>query len=270
MRHTDRHQLKAIARKIRRSVIKMSYHAKTGHIGTALSIVDILTVLYFRILRIRPGHVTRTRDRFILSKGHAAAALYATLAHRGFMPMSMLQGYCVDNGILGAHPDYNPKRGIELTTGSLGHGLSTGVGIAMGVPKGVRIVVLVSDAELNEGSTWEGIMFAAHHRLDNVMVIVDDNGQQAFGKTKDIVNLQPIEEKWKAFGWETKVVDGHDLYALQTVFTSVPFTSGRPSVVLAHTVSGKGVSFMERKVDWHYLPLNADLYKKALADIRRP
>ena len=261
--------MERMAREIRCSILDICYKSHTGHIGPALSIVDILTVLYFEILHVNPKKPDfPLRDRFILSKGHAVAALYATLFHRGFFSKKQLFTYCQDKSIFGMHPDYNPGLGIELTTGSLGHGLSVGVGMALGLFKRTRVYILVSDAELNEGSVWEAIMFASQHHLDNLTVIVDDNGQQAFGKTEHIINLRPIEDKWKAFGWETVCVDGHSIPALLNVLKDLPLRKGKPSVVIAQTISGKGVSFMEGMVDWHYWPLDEKKYQHALKDVK--
>lgn len=262
------HDLRAIAKKSRKTIVDLCYLSQTGHIGPALSVVDILTVLYFGVLRVSPKTKHQpNRDRFILSKGHAASALYATLAARGFISRRTLLTYCRDGGLLGTHPDYNPTFGIELSTGSLGHGLPVGVGMALGLGSRARVFVLVSDAELNEGSVWEATMFAAHHHLDTIAVIVDDNGQQAFGKTRDVLDLGSLEAKWKAFGWEARSVDGHSIPSLVATFRRLPFVRGKPSVVIARTTSGKGVSFMEKKVSWHYFPLDDKLYRSALAQL---
>lgn len=261
-------KLRAIAKESRKTIVDLCYRSGTGHIGPALSVVDILTVLYFGVLRVSPKTKHQpNRDRFILSKGHAAAALYATLWARGFISRRVVLTYCRDGGLLGTHPDYNPKFGIELTTGSLGHGMPVGVGMALGLGSRARVFVLVSDAELNEGSIWEAVMFAAHHHLDTITVIVDDNGQQAFGKTKDVLDLGSLEAKWKAFGWEVRTVDGHSIPSVVVTLSRLPFVKGKPSVVIARTISGKGVSFMEKKVSWHYWPLDEKLYHRALDEI---
>lgn len=256
MRIGNLKRLGAKARSIKRTVLDICFASHTGHIGPALSVADILTVLYFGVLK--------KNDHFILSKGHAASALYATLYERGIISKKILFSYCHDGGRLGTHPDRNLRLGIELTTGSLGHGLSVGVGMALGTGDNGRVFVLVSDAELNEGSVWESVMFAGHHGISNLTVIVDDNGQQAFGKTKDVLNLRPITDKFKAFGWGVKSVDGHDLPALMKVLSKVPITKGMPTAIIARTIAGKGVAFMEGKVEWHYLPLDETLYKRAL------
>ncbi len=261
------------ANEIRRDVIEISYRAGVGHIAPALSIIDILTVLYFSILRINPKNPTKkTRDRFILSKGHAAAALYATLRHRGFFTKKKLRTYCQDNGAFGVHPDYNIRFGVELTTGSLGHGLAVGAGMAISLKdtyprNSPHVFVLVSDAELNEGSVWETIMFASHQKLDNLTLIIDDNGLQAFGRTKDVLNIQPIEDKLNVFGWQTMCVNGHDMTALEKILTNIPFQNGKPNAVVAKTIGGKGISFMEDTIEWHYLSLSKEQYKKALKEL---
>lgn len=256
------------SKQIRKNILDISYKANIGHIGSALSIVDFLTVLYYRILRIDPKKPSSSsRDYFILSKGHAAVALYSVLCRKGFFSRKKLFSFCQDGGIFGVHPDYHPDLGIEFTSGSLGHGLGVGIGLALGLKAKSRVFVLISDAELNEGSVWEAIMFAGHHQLDNLTVIVDDNGSQALGKTREILNLQPLAVKWEAFGWKTKVVDGHNFENLVDVMSKIPFRVGKPSVVIAETVMGKGVSFMEGNFEWHYWPLDKKLYQKALKEI---
>lgn len=253
--------LKNLSREARRTILSISYEAQVGHIGPALSIADILTVLFHHTMRIRRSDPTR--DRFILSKGHAAAALYATLVQRGFITKRTLSTYCRDGGMFGDHPDYLPNMGLEMGTGSLGHGLSVGIGMAMGLPK-ARVYVLLSDAELNEGSVWEAVMFACQHKLANLTAIIDDNGQQAFGKTRDIINLRPILPKWKAFGWEGMQTNGNDIEALVQAF-SIKHTI--PSVIVARTVFGFPVSFMKQNIAWHYYPLDKTLYERAIADV---
>lgn len=274
-REAEIKRLEKAVKKIRRDILEISYRANVGHIGSALCIADILTVLYKKILKINPKKpLDPSRDRFILSKGHAAAALYAMLHQKGFFSRKKLLTFCQDGGVFGVHPEYNPRLGIELSTGSLGHGLSVGTGLALGLrnlkKKGQgppRVFVLVSDAELNEGSTWEAIMFAAQHKLDNLIVLVDDNHTQALGKTKDILDLQPLLDKWQVFGWEARVVNGHNIKELLAIFRHLPFIEKKPSVVIAKTVIGKGVSFMENNFAWHYLSLSTPLYKKALNEI---
>jgi transketolase len=256
------------AKKIRKIIIEESKRANVGHIGSALSIADIVAVLFGNELRLA-GTDDPLRDRFILSKGHAALALYAGLYLEGILTEAQIQTYCKDGSMLGVHPEHR-LRGIDFSTGSLGNGLSIGAGTALAARmKGFdyRTFVLVSDAECNEGALWETVMFAAHQKLSNLVAVVDDNGQQALGKTKDIIDLQPLAEKWTAFGWEVHVTDGHDTACLREVFAGLDTATGKPKVVICKTVCGKGVSFMEGKVAWHYLPLSDEQYFQALRQI---
>jgi transketolase len=255
--------------KIRRIIIEESKRANVGHIGSALSIADIISVLFESELHL-PGTDDPLRDRFILSKGHAALALYAALHLKGLLSLHELQTYCCDGSLLGVHPEHH-LAGVDFSTGSLGHGLSIGAGAALasrlkGTP--YRMFVLVSDAECNEGSLWETVMFAAHHNLSNLIAIVDNNGQQAFGKTKDIIDLNPLGEKWQTFGWEVHEVDGHDPVEIGRTLHGLDSSNGSPKVVIAHTTCGKGVSFMEGKVEWHYLPLSDEQYRQALSEVQ--
>lgn len=253
---------------IRKIVIDESKRAYVGHIGSSLSIADIIAVLFNGVLR-HPGTDEEGRDRFILSKGHAALALYAALHLKGILTRDQLQTYCCDGSLLGVHPEHQLK-GIDFSTGSLGHGLAIGAGVALAArmqSADYRCFVLVSDAECNEGSLWETVMFAGHHKLSNLVAIIDDNGQQALGKTKDILDLSPLGDKWRAFGWSVHEVDGHNPDELRTALEGLPTGDGPPHVIHAHTISGKGVSFMEGKVDWHYLPLSDEQYNQALDDL---
>lgn len=253
---------------IRRIIVEESKRAHVGHIGSALSVADILAVLFGTELR-RLGTDDPQRDRFILSKGHAALALYGVFHLGGILDEGQLHTYCADNSLLGVHPEHHLP-GVDFSTGSLGHGLSVGAGMALSARlrgDDYRAFVLVSDAECNEGSLWETVMFAAHHRLSNLVAILDDNGQQAFGKTKDIINLEPLAEKWKVFGWDVHEVDGHNTALLKSTIRSLNTGSGPPHVIVAKTVSGKGVSFMEGDVAWHYMPLTNDQYALALNEL---
>jgi transketolase len=260
-----------IARRARRHILQMVFNAQSSHVGSALSIVDILTVLYHRTLRIDPGNPWRDdRDRFILSKGHASAALYATLALRGYFPEETLATYCADGSSLPGHSTMRCVPGVEVSTGSLGHGLSIGCGMALAAKRSAwthRVFVLLSDGECDEGSVWEAALFAGHHKLDNLVAIVDFNRIQAFGSTRDVLNLEPFADKWAAFGWETTSVDGHDLPALETALAPVPFRAGKPSLLVARTVKGKGVSFMEDCLAWHYKSPNAEQLEAALKEL---
>ncbi len=251
--------------RVRETVIRQSKRANVGHIGSALSIADLIAVLYADTLRITSPE-DPDRDRFILSKGHASLALYAALQLRGFISEAQLDTFCTDGSLLGVHPEHG-LRGVEFSTGSLGHGLPIGAGLALAArldQSQRRIYVLVSDAECNEGSLWEAVMFAAHHKLDNLVAIVDMNGQQALGNTRGIVDLDPLEDRWSAFGWETRVVDGHDRSALARAFEP---STGRPLAVIARTVFGRGISYMEGQLKWHYWPMSDEQYGQALREV---
>ncbi len=256
------------AKAIRLLILEESMRAQVGHIASALSIADIVAVLFDSVLHL-PSIDDPNRDRFILSKGHAALALYAALHLKGIIGRDQLATFCTDGSLLGVHPEYELD-GVEFSTGSLGHGLSLGAGVALGARlRGARTraFVLLSDAELNEGSTWEAVMFAGHHRLSNLVAIVDDNGQQALGPARRILDLQPLDEKWRAFGWEPRTVDGHDRGQLRAALEGAGRDGERPVAVIARTVAGKGVSFMERRFEWHYLPLNAEQYRAAVREV---
>jgi len=254
---------------IRRLILDASFHAGVGHIGSALSIADIVAALHFGVLRCeRPDDPER--DRFILSKGHAALALFAALHLRGWIDAAELLTYCGDATRLGVHPEAGVP-GVDISTGSLGHGLSIGVGMALAArmqgDTRRRTFVLLSDAECNEGAVWEAIMFAAHHRLSNLVAIVDANGQQALGYTRDVLDLGPLPAKWRAFGWDAHEVDGHDVAALQRTISGLADVADRPHVVVARTVAGKGVPFMEGQIDWHYLPMTREHYELACREL---
>lgn len=261
---------KAFARRIRAHALRMVHAAKASHIGGCLSMADILAVLYTRILRIDPANPQLTRrDRFVLSKGHAAAILYATLAECGFFPVDELANYCRDGSIFTGHVSHAVP-GVEVSTGSLGHGLPIAIGMALAAKSaytGARVFCLLSDGECDEGSNWEGILFAPHHMLDNLCVIVDFNKIQSFGSVAEVLNLDPFAEKWRSFGWNVEEIDGHDLSALERALNSQRSTLGKPTVVIAHTVKGKGVSFMENKLEWHYRSPSDELLAQALAEI---
>jgi transketolase len=255
--------------KIRKIIIEESKRAHVGHIGSALSIADIMAVLFESVLYL-PGTSNPARDRFILSKGHAALALYAALCLKGLLTRDQLESYCCDGSLLGVHPEHQLD-GVDFSTGSLGHGLAFGAGVALAArlsgAAAHRAFILVSDAECNEGSLWETVMFAAHHKLSNLVAIVDNNGQQALGKTKEVIDLSPLGEKWRAFGWNVHEVNGHSVPELESTLRGLDTESGPPNVVIANTISGKGVSFMEGKVEWHYMPLSDEQYVQAMREI---
>lgn len=260
------HNLKIIANDARKIILDQAYRAHTGHIGCALSVVQILTALYFGELRAKSPS-DPNRDRFILSKGHAAPALHAILYLKGWVSKRELSSSHGNNTYLGVHPE-NGLAGVELATGSLGQGLSVAAGIALAAQmqkKRFRSFALLSDAECNEGSVWEAAAFAAHHRLNNLTAVIDLNGQQGFGYTKDVLDISPLKEKWRAFGWTVRETS-EDLAQLTRVL-GTKNSSTRPTVVIVRTTFGHGVSFMRKKIDWHYLPLSKEQYFQALEEI---
>jgi transketolase len=250
---------------LRRIVLEQSKRANVGHIGSALSVVDIVHALYDQVLRI-PDPTDPDRDRFIMSKGHAVLALYGALHLRGWISVEELETYAGDGTLLGMHPEHRVP-GIDFSTGSLGHGLSIGAGAALAARferSGRRVFVLLSDAECNEGSVWEAAMFAAHHRLSNLIAVIDMNGQQALGYTRDVLDLSLMADRWRAFGWEARDVDGHDVEQLVQAITPADDDDGRPRVVVAETVFGRGVPFMEKQLSWHYLPMSDEQFALAM------
>lgn len=254
--------------KIRKIILEQSKRAHVGHIGSALSIADIVAALYDGVLKVSAPD-DPDRDRFILSKGHASLAVYAALFLKGWITVESLNTYCGDGSLLGVHPEHF-LRGVDISTGSLGHGLSIGAGAALAARlqrSRRRVFILMSDAECNEGSVWEAIMFAAHHRLSNLFAIVDLNGQQAFGYTDQVLSLSPMVERWQAFNWDVHEVDGHNVEQITKKITSADTTSGSPHVLITHTVFGKGVSFMENQIKWHYWPMSDAEYQQALNEI---
>jgi len=259
-----------LAKAIRKRALRMVHRAKSSHIGSCLSAADILAVLYGKVLRVDPTRPDwPERDRFILSKGHAASALYAVLAERGFFPVDLLDTYCEDGSRLVGHVTSGVP-GVEVSTGSLGHGLPVACGMALAAKRRKlpwRVFALLSDGELDEGSNWEAILFAPHHKLDNLTAIVDYNKIQSFGSVKEVLDLDPLPEKWRAFRWAVREIDGHDLRQIEEVLTRLPLEAGKPSVVIAHTVKGKGVSFMEGQLAWHYKSPTDEQLAQALAEL---
>jgi transketolase len=256
-------ELDALARKTRMRIIENSHKTQTPHLGSCLSCVDILIAAYFHVLRIDPAApADPMRDRFILSKGHGAAALFQVLALRGFYPESLLDSYGEDGGVFAEHPP-TPAHlaGIEAATGSLGHGMPMGLGMALAgriQRLDYNVLALLSDGECNEGSIWESAMMAAAQRVERLCAIVDFNKWQATGRSEEILALNPLAAKWRAFGWNAVEADGHDMRELVRLMTNVPDGSGKPVAIIAHTVKGKGVSFMEDDNNWHYRIPNKD------------
>ena len=259
-----------IADSIRCTIIEQSKRANVGHIGSALSIADILATLFAGPLAdVDPDDPDR--DRLVLSKGHAVLALYGALHACGRLSEAQLNTYCGDGSQLAGHPEH-VLRGIDFSTGSLGHGLSVGAGSALaGRLQGSRRLtfVVMSDAECNEGSVWEAAMFAAQHRMSRLVAIVDVNGQQALGYTRDVLDLEPLSARWKSFGWDVHEVDGHDRDLLGDTVQGLEMESGAPHVVLARTTFGKGVRFMENRIEWHYLPQTDAEYVRAMGELAR-
>jgi len=262
---------RALAKRIRIHALRMTSSGGSAHVGAVLSMADIVAVLYGGLLRVNPAEPGwPERDRFILSKGHAGAGIYAAVAERGFMPVAKLKTHYQDGSDLSGHVSHKGIPGVELSTGSLGHGLSVGAGMAFGARldgRRHRVFVLLSDGECDEGSNWEAILFAAHHRLDNLVAIVDYNKIQSLAPVKDTIELEPFRAKWEAFGWGVAELDGHDHAALWQTLSALPLQPGRPSVVIAHTTKGKGVSFMENTVLWHYRTAKGEEFDRALAEL---
>ncbi len=297
----DPQQTEALARSIRANSLRMVHRANASHIGGCLSMADLLAVLYSAILRVDPKHPDDPdRDRFILSKGHAAAAVYSCLAARGFFPKSWLETYCKDGTLLSGHLTHHNMPGVEVSTGSLGHGLSLAAGMALagkrkknpppcpppeagggneltlpplrgegrvGGSSPYRVFVILSDGECDEGSTWEAALFAPFHQLDNLVAIVDANAIQSFGSVKEVLDLEPFADKWRAFGWAVREIDGHNHRRIYDALLEIPAESNRPTLVLARTVKGKGIDFMENRLEWHYRSPNAAQLEQALAAV---
>ncbi|HYL82296.1 MAG TPA: transketolase [Candidatus Acidoferrum sp.] len=264
--------VRELAYRIRRHCVQMTSRANASHIGSSLSMADLVAVLYGGILRMDPARPAwPDRDRFILSKGHGCAALYAALAECGFFPVSDLETF-YQNGTRFAGHTMHDIPGIELSAGSLGHGLPVATGMALAAKRdgrSHRIFCMLSDGECDEGSVWEAALFAPHHRLDNLVVIVDYNKIQSLGRVSEVIDLEPLADKWRSFGWGTREIDGHDLAAIETSLRAVPFQPGRPSCIVAHTVKGKGVSYMEDQLLWHYRAPRGQDFDTAMAELER-
>ena len=265
--------LAKMANNIRKHAVKMTSLGKSSHIGSILSIADILAVLYGAVLNVRPNKPKwPNRDRFILSKGHAGAGVYAVLAERGFFPIEKLKTHYQNGSDLSGHVSHKGIPGVEFSTGSLGHGLpvATGMALAAKINKNKhRIVVLMSDGECDEGSNWEAILFAAHHKLNNLVAIIDRNRLQSIHSTEDTLSLEPFPDKWKSFGWEVVEVDGHSHEEIFNACSNINTPKNKPLCVIANTTKGKRVSFMENNVLWHYRSPQGDEYKAAMAELEK-
>ena len=265
--------LSKIALNIRRNIIKMIYAASSGHPGGALSCADLLTVLYFSEMRVDVNNPKdENRDRFVLSKGHASAALYATLAEKGFLSKEELLGFRNINSILQGHPDMNKVSGVDMSTGSLGQGLSVANGIALAGKldhKDYRVYCLMGDGEIEEGQIWEAAMSASHYKLDNLCAIVDYNNLQIDGKVTDVMNVTPIDEKFKSFGFNVININGNDIDEILSAFEKAKKAKERPTVIIAKTRKGKGVSFMEDQAGWHGKAPNEEEYKIAMEELTK-
>ncbi len=268
---TKRKNLEEIARRIRVGILRGTYSAGSGHPGGSLSIADILAYLYFEEMRVNPADPRwADRDRFVLSKGHTAPALYATLAERGFFPKEDLTTLRKIDSYLQGHPDMKGTAGVDMSTGSLGLGISAAAGMALAAKyqgKDYRVFAVLGDGESEEGQVWEAAMFAAHYGLDNLVAVLDLNGLQIDGKITDVMNPTPHDEKFAAFGWNVLKTSAHDLDEIEAAFTAAREKNGKPTVIIATSVKGRGVSFMENNVAWHGKAPNREEYEKALAEL---
>jgi transketolase len=241
---------------LRRTIVEALEGGRRGHLGSSMSLVEILRVMYDSFLDYRPQDPTWSeRDRCILSKGHGCLALYAILADKGFFPKEELKTFCLPTSRMGGHPEWGKLPGVEASTGALGHGLSMGVGMAIAAKirkQTYRVVVITGDGEINEGSVWEAAMSASKHRLSNLTVLVDYNKLQSYGTTREVLDLEPLADKWRSFGFEVQEVDGHDVGLLEKVIANLPISQHKPNVIICHTIKGKGFPFAEGKADWHH------------------
>lgn len=260
-----------LARRIRCHAVVMTSRGKGSHVGSVLSMADILAVLYARVMQFRPKEPKwKARDRFVLSKGHAGAGIYAALAECGFFPLESLDSHYQNGSSLSGHVSHSGVPGVEFSTGSLGHGLPVAQGMALAAKldkKPHRIFVVMSDGECDEGSNWEAVLFAAHHQLGNLVAIVDYNKIQSLARVEETLRLEPFAEKWRSFGWRAEEVDGHDHDALSDILDVQPTAGDPPLCVIAHTIKGKGVSFMEDMVLWHYRSAQGEELVDALREL---
>ena len=272
MTSSEKKQLQITACKVRMGVIESTHGAKAGHPGGSLSAAEVFTYLYFKEMNIDPKNPKwEDRDRFVLSKGHTAPGLYAALAHKGFFPVEDLPTLRHIGSYLQGHPNMNETPGVDMSTGSLGQGISAAAGMALAAKyqgKTNRVYTLLGDGEIQEGQVWEAMMFAAHYNLDNFCAIIDNNGLQIDGAVADVMSPYPIDEKLKAFGFDVAVVDGHDFEQLEAAFAQAKATTGKPFAIIMQTVKGKGVSFMENNAGWHGKAPNDEEYAQAMAELK--
>lgn len=272
MKVTDIKELEEIARKVRIGIIEGTYNAKSGHPGGSLSVADILTVLFFNQMNIDEKNPTaRSRDRLVLSKGHVAPALYSVMAEKGYFDREELKNLRHIDSMLQGHPDMRKTPGIDMSTGSLGQGISCANGMALASKldhEGVRVYCICGDGELQEGQVWEALMSASHYKLDNLCVVVDNNNLQIDGKVDEVMNIYPLDDKFKSFGFEVIKIDGHDMEKIIWAFEKAKTIKGKPTVIIAKTVKGKGVSYMEDVVSWHGKAPNEEEYNKAMEELK--
>ncbi len=271
MTNEQEKQLRQLACRVRMGILEGTHAAKSGHPGGSLSAADVLTWLYFREMKVDPARPDwEERDRFVLSKGHCAPGLYAALALRGFFPVEELKTLRAIGSRLQGHPNRCMTPGVDMSTGSLGQGVSTACGMALGAKhRGMpnRVYTLLGDGEIQEGQVWEAFLFAAHYKLDNLCVIIDNNGLQIDGRIADVMSPYPIDEKMRAFGFEVVCIDGNSFPELEAAFAKARATKGKPACILMHTVKGKGVSFMEDQVGWHGKAPNDEQYAQGMAEL---
>ena len=273
MEKAEKKRLQILACKVRMGAIEGVYHAKSGHPGGSLSAADLFAYLYFKELNVNPeAPKDENRDRFVLSKGHCAPGLYAALALKGYFPMDELKKLRHIGAMLQGHPDMKGTPGIDMSTGSLGQGVSAACGMAIAAKldkKDYRVYSMLGDGEIEEGQVWEAAMFAAHHKLDNLCLIVDNNGLQIDGPVSEVGGPEPIDEKFRSFGFDVQIINGHDFDEIEAAFNHAKTVKGKPSVIIAKTVKGKDVSFMENKVNWHGAAPNAEQYAVAMQDLNK-
>lgn len=272
MKITDTDELKEIARRVRIGILEEVYNAKSGHPGGSLSVADILTVLYFNQMNVDEKEPkSPSRDRLVLSKGHVAPALYSVLAEKGYFDKSELKTLRKIDSMLQGHPDMNKTPGIDMSTGSLGQGLSVANGMAIASKlnhDGIRIYCLCGDGELEEGQVWEAAMTSSHYKLDNICLIVDNNNLQIDGKVEEVMSIYPLDKKFKSFGFEVINIDGHDIKQIINALNEAKTIKGKPTVIIAKTIKGKGISFMENVADWHGKAPNEEQYNLAMKELR--